>query len=260
MLKFFYEVQNTFLTFLKEIFTMDSIKFNKINCRVIAHRGLSGIECENTAAAFVAAGNRSYFGIETDMHITKDGKFAITHDASLKRCAGIDANVEELDFEQIRGIKLYDKTDGLIRSDLVIPSLAEYIRICKKYEKTAVLELKGGCSDEAYTRMVDEIRALGYLDGVIFISFGKENLLSLRRVYPEAVAQFLCNELTDENLAFIKDNGFDLDIRHIGLTKETVDLVHSLGKKINCWTVDDPLRAEELVNMGVDFITSDILE
>ena len=33
---------------------------------MIAHRGVSGLELENTCAAFVAAGNRSYFGIETD--------------------------------------------------------------------------------------------------------------------------------------------------------------------------------------------------
>ena len=56
---------------------MDTIKFNKKNVKIIAHRGLSGIECENTNAAFVAAGNRSYFGIETDVHITADGKFVL---------------------------------------------------------------------------------------------------------------------------------------------------------------------------------------
>ena len=46
---------------------MNTIKFDKKNVKVIAHRGLSGIETENTNSAFVAAGNRSYFGIETDI-------------------------------------------------------------------------------------------------------------------------------------------------------------------------------------------------
>ena len=44
---------------------MNTIKLNKGNVRVVAHRGLSGIERENTNAAFVAAANRSYYGIET---------------------------------------------------------------------------------------------------------------------------------------------------------------------------------------------------
>ena len=38
---------------------MNTIKFDKKNALVVAHRGLSGIERENTNAAFVAAGNRS---------------------------------------------------------------------------------------------------------------------------------------------------------------------------------------------------------
>ena len=40
---------------------MDSIKIDSRNTKMIAHRGLSGIEKENTNAAFIAAGNRSYF-------------------------------------------------------------------------------------------------------------------------------------------------------------------------------------------------------
>ena len=42
---------------------MDTVKIIKGKTKLIAHRGLSGIETENTAAAFVAAGNRDYYGI-----------------------------------------------------------------------------------------------------------------------------------------------------------------------------------------------------
>lgn len=54
---------------------MDTIRFQHTRAQVVAHRGLSGLETENTCAAFVAAGNRSYFGIETDVHRTADGCF-----------------------------------------------------------------------------------------------------------------------------------------------------------------------------------------
>ena len=53
---------------------------NKKGTKFIAHRGLSGLELENTISAFVAAGNRSYQGIETDVHVTSDGKFVVYHD------------------------------------------------------------------------------------------------------------------------------------------------------------------------------------
>ena len=48
---------------------MDTIKICTENKPLmIAHQGGSGLELGNTNAAFVAAGNRSYFGIETDVH------------------------------------------------------------------------------------------------------------------------------------------------------------------------------------------------
>ena len=67
-----------------------TVKVNKLITKMIAHRGLSGIERENTNPAFIAAGNRSYYGIETDVHVTADGKFIICHDNDLKRIANID--------------------------------------------------------------------------------------------------------------------------------------------------------------------------
>ena len=55
---------------------------------MIAHRGLSGLERENTYHAFIAAGNRSYFGIETDIHKTADGEFVVIHDETTERVSG----------------------------------------------------------------------------------------------------------------------------------------------------------------------------
>ena len=78
---------------------MDTIKIHKGNVKLIAHRGVSGLELENTCAAFVAAGNRSYFGIETDVHVTADGKFIIIHDSNTQRVATEAMVVEESSFK-----------------------------------------------------------------------------------------------------------------------------------------------------------------
>ena len=76
---------------------MDTLKLDKGSIKMIAHRGLSGIERENTAAAFVAAGNHSYFGIETDVHRTADGKYIIIHDDVTGRVAVDNYPVEQTD-------------------------------------------------------------------------------------------------------------------------------------------------------------------
>ena len=46
----------------------------------------------------------------------------------------------------------------------------------------------------------------------------------------------------------------------VGLSRELVDRLHALGLVVNCWTVDDVARAEALIAMGVDQITTNILE
>lgn len=61
-----------------------------------AHRGLHGNGIpENSMAAFRAALEGGY-GIELDVHLMKDGKLAVIHDASLQRTAGVDVKIEDL--------------------------------------------------------------------------------------------------------------------------------------------------------------------
>ncbi|MEG1743060.1 MAG: glycerophosphodiester phosphodiesterase family protein, partial [Clostridia bacterium] len=113
---------------------MNTIKVDSKQCKMIAHRGVSGLEKENTLAAFIAAGNRSHYGVETDVHKTGDGKFVVIHDAETGRVAGDNINVETTSFEYIRKLTLKDIDGTKGRAELRIPTLAEYIRTCKKYE------------------------------------------------------------------------------------------------------------------------------
>ena len=239
---------------------MNTIPFNKRNVKMIAHRGVSGLECENTCAAFVAAGNRSYFGIETDTHMTADGQFAIIHDANTLRVSGVDANVEELPYDALRDIRLYDREEGVCRSDLVVPLLSDYIRICHRYDKVAVLELKGPSHPAEYKEMVALIDSLGHLDRTVFITFGRQNAEDIRAAAPTSKVQFLTNVWDDALLPWMHEHRFDLDINHKAVTPELVDRIHSEGMEINCWTVNTPERGEELAEMGVDYITTNILE
>ena len=239
---------------------MDTVKFQKANVKMIAHRGVSGLELENTCAAFVAAGNRSYFGIETDVHVTADGKFIIIHDDSTGRVGTETVNVEETAFDALRAIQLKEK-DGTVRCDLRMPALEEYLSICRRYEKEAVLELKRPMEREAVHGIVAECARAYDLDHVTFIAFCFQNLLYVKEAAPDAKAQFLTDkEITEEQIRDMAENGIGLDAYHKRLTRELIDRLHSLGLVVNCWTVDDPETAEKLVSWGVDQITSNILE
>ena len=243
---------------------MDTIKIDSKSTKMVAHRGVSGLELENTAAAFIAAGNRSYYGVETDVHYTADGCYVAIHDSNTARVEGKEKGtgivIEDSTMVDIRTKVKLKSRYGCDREDIIIPTLADYIEICKYYGKICVLEIKGEFPKDKLLGMVEVIKSCDYLDGVIFIAFKENNLKVLRELLPTQKLQFLCNELTDEILAMLDEYNFDIDIRHTGLTKEVLDTLHAHGHEVNCWTVDDPARADELVGWGVDQITSNILE
>ena len=209
---------------------MDTIKIENKAVKMVAHRGLSGIEKENTCSAFVAACNRAtYFAVETDVHRTVDGQFVIFHDDNTAR-VGLDYLViEESTFETLRKLQLVDIDGKRGRIDLTIPTLMEYIEICKKYGKHCVLELKNEFKASDVYKIVSMIEKAGYLDHVIFISFAlKYNL--------------------------------GIDIYYKSATPDNVRKVHALGQEYNVWTVNEAVDGDALVAMGVDYITTNILE
>lgn len=240
---------------------MNTIKFdNKENIKMIAHRGISGIECENTCPAFVAAGLKSYYGIETDVQVTLDGKFIIVHDSDLKRIAGLDIEVLTSNFDDLRAIR-FSSIDGTVpRTGLYLPSLEEYLSICKKYGKEAYLEI---CAISLYDHVIgiaSTVEQMGMMDSTTFISFNHSNLTDLRSSYPHAKAQLLTGDIGKDNIAFILENNIEAGIYYPNLTKEFVDLMHANGRIVNVWTVDTLEDAERMRDMGVDVITSNIIE
>ena len=240
---------------------MDTIKIEcKGNTRMVAHRGASALERENTNAAFLAAANRSYFGIETDVHRTADGGFVLIHDDRTGRVCATDVPVEGSTLADLRALKLYD-THGLdTRGDLVIPVLEEYAVICRDYGKVAVLELKNAFSPEDIAKIVAVLGEQRVLEQTLFISFDLQNLILLRKLLPDHPVQFLTGKLTDEVFEILVREKMDLDVHYSALTKEWIDRLHSAGIEVNCWTVDDPEACRRLIDWGVDYITSNRCE
>lgn len=239
---------------------MDTIKINKRNTKIIAHRGASGLETENTCAAFVAAANRSYTGIETDIHVNPDGCFVIIHDKDTKRVLGESHNVEQEPMSQLSSLLLPDIDGRKIRRDLHIPTLEEYLSICRKYCKTSVLEIKDTFSPESLDKAVSVVKSYNYLENTIFISFGLTNLTTLKEKYPELKMQYLTDKWEDSLPRKLGQLGMGLDIEFHQLTPEGIKSCHAKGVDVNCWTVNTQEDGERLASWGVDFITSNILE
>ena len=239
---------------------MNTVKFKKGNTRVIAHRGLSGIEVENTNSAFVAAGNRSYYGIETDIYRTADGQFVIGHDDNYKRLCGEEIYLEKENLDRLQNVVFFDKDGSKGRCDLRPSRLENYISIVKKYEKHAVLELKSDFSLCEIAKIIEIIKSYDYLENVTFISFNYENLVKIRELLPNQSAQYLFWHLTDAEIERLARDRIDADVWCKELTAEQIKKAHDAGLKVNCWTVDDKEHGERFADWGIDYITTNILE
>lgn len=245
---------------------MNTVMLNKTSrptVRMIGHQGIHHLEVGNTCSGFVAAGNRTYWGIETDVHVTSDGQYIIIHDDNTKASTGADYVVEETDCTTLRSLTLLDYTDGNkpTRSDLRLPLLSEYVRICRKYGKVAVLEIKNPVAPIHIKGIVEEIAALGWLENTVFISFSYDNMVELRRLLPNAKLMFLTTHAPNQELVdMLLPYRLDLDIAWTVLTREGVDLMHANGIEVNVWNVDEVELAERLLSWGVDYLTTDILE
>ena len=224
-----------------------------MSVKMIAHRGVSGIEMEKTSAAFKAACERSYYGIETDVHVTKDGKYIIFHDDGTGRLCEQNLIIEKTDFEILRSLKFKDGISEM-------PTLSEYLQVVSRYKKVAVIELKKPMRENNIEEIIEICKREYTLDKIIFISFDIENLVAVRKLLPKQKIQLLADKFNGELIKSLKEYEFDLDIRYDLLTKEKIKELRENDIIINCWTCDDRQKAEELIGFGVDFITTNILE
>lgn len=241
---------------------MDTVKIDKKNAKLIAHRGLSSLERENTCPAFVAAGNRqSYFGIETDVRRTKDGHYVLLHDPTTASHSECDLHPDQCTLEELKQVIFSDVDGSYDRTDIRVPTLREYVRICKKYGKIGVLEFKDAdMPREELEDILAIIREEDYMDGIVFIDFCLNNLVMLRDIMPDHPAQWLRWDWQDEYFDELVRHNLDLDIAYGALTKETIDRVKAAGRKINIWTCDNAADAAKYIDYGVDFITTNCLE
>ncbi len=241
---------------------METIKLNeKKTTRMVAHRGLSGIERENSVSAFVAAGNRDYYGMECDVHVTKDEKYVIYHDDTTGRLCEKDFRIEETDYEELSRLRLLasGKTEVYDRLHQ-IPTLKEYLEVCARYDKVAVIELKNAMPEKNIAEIIEICRAEYDLSKIIFISFVYENLVTVRNLLPQQKLQYLVDFYSDDLIDKLKRYELDVDINYRSLTAENVKAFHDNNIAINCWTCDNAESARNLIAWGVDFITSNILQ
>ncbi len=166
-------------------------KLEELKGWAYAHRGLHGNGLpENSMAAFQAALDHG-FGIELDIHLTKDGDLAVIHDNSLKRTAGADVKVTDLTAQELSVYRL----EG---TDEQIPLFHQVLDLFAG-KAPLIIELK---ADENVEQLVDTaVKAMeGYHGPWCMESFDPRVVYALKKHYPEVIrGQLSANYFADKS-------------------------------------------------------------
>ena len=100
-----------------------------------AHRGLHGEGIpENSMAAFRKAAEKGY-GIELDLHLTKDGKLAVIHDTALDRMCGVNRSITEITLSEAASLRLQGTEES-------IPAFRDVLNAVAPCRTPLILEMK----------------------------------------------------------------------------------------------------------------------
>ena len=227
--------------------------------RVFAHRGLAVGAPENTLLAFLKALALGVEYLETDVHASSDGVAVLSHDPDLRRVAGRDGNVEALTLAQLRGVELgYGQT---------FSSLAEALDAFP--DARFNIDVK---SVAAVQPTVDAIRALRATDRVLVSSFSEQRRraavdqlpgVATSASAPRFVQALIAGKLGLKPIMAHALRGTvavqvpEKALRLRVTTARMLEQLHFLGVEMHVWTINDPHRMRELLQLGVDGIVTD---
>ncbi len=241
------------------------IKDSTKHIAVTGHRGAAGLAPENTLAAIKAGLEQNVDRIEIDVHQTKDHKIVVLHDPSIDRTTSGKGYIKDLSFNEIRKYSAGSWFNEKFKTEKV-PTLDEVLNLING-KATLVIEIKA--FDNYYQgiekRVVNIIHRHKANNWAAVCSFDDSVLLKIHELDKNIVLhklfifKFPFLKLFNDGKLRIVDFKYynfvdEFSIYYPFANKRLINKIHSLNKKINVWTVDDTVKINRLINLGVDGI------
>jgi len=249
------------------LYSGNDILTDKQKSKVIltGHRGAAGLAPENNISSIKKALELNVDRVEIDVQQTKDKVVISMHDKSIDRTTNGKGLVKDLTYNEILKYSAGIKFAKEFESDKV-PTLNEVFETVNG-NAVLVIEIKDG--NDYYKgieqRVVDAINKYDAKKWTIIHSFNDKALKKVNKID----STIILHKLFIVDFPFFPimyDGHFQItNLEHYTYcdefstfypftTKRLIDKVHSLGKKINVWTVNDSTKINKLINYGVDGI------
>jgi glycerophosphoryl diester phosphodiesterase len=230
--------------------------------QIIGHRGACGYAPENTLESIRAAAELGVEWVELDVKLTKDDIPIIFHDEEVDRLTNGSGLVKDKTLAELKELDAgYHFGDSFF--GVTIPTLEEAVDVLLEHNLGLNLEIKPCPGREIDTAKV-ALDVLSQIwddhDRLLISSFKATCLETALEVAEDWNRGLLFEEELDENWQDMADalHVATLHINGNTVTKEQVETLLDYEKPILAYTINDPMRAQELQRWGVDGVFSDV--
>lgn len=224
--------------------------------KIIAHRGASAVEPENSLPAFECAGRRGVWAIETDVHRTRDGVLVCFHNKKVDGLTEGEGAIADMSYAELSRLHITAGVNVAAHSpdELRIPTFSDYLTICRRYGAVPFLELKAPLAEET----LFWVRQFGMEDHCVYSAIRLEPLCDVRALSERVFIHHIFS--SEDNIPRLCELGYagmsfkiaELDDVPAGL----VERVHAAGLRICFRAADTPETMARAIRMGCDYVPS----
>lgn len=223
--------------------------------KTIAHRGYwkTNGSAQNSIAALMKADSIGAYGSEVDIWLSADGVPVVNHDADVI-LDGKKLLIQQTLAATIQKVKLSNGEQ--------LPTAEEYLNAFEKCQNTKlIVEFKPHKSKEQEDLLAEKVIKMvhekGLQNRVEYISFGINLVNQVVKLDPDAPVYYLNGDLSPGVLKAMGAAGIDYHHNVLKKNPNWVKESHDLGLKVNVWTVNTPDDINKMIDLKVDFITTD---
>jgi glycerophosphoryl diester phosphodiesterase len=232
---------------------------------VVAHRGASVDQPENTVEAFEAAIDAGADAVEFDVRVTADGVAVVMHDPDVSRTTDGFGLIAELTLSDVRRLRIPLPGGGAAG----VPTLEDALE-CLSGRAAADIEIKNLPGEPGFTpdrepaveATLAALDAVAFPGQVIVSSFNPASIAHTRRLRPDVPTGLLTSYDVDADEALERATAdehpwvlpFVLKVLEAG--DGFADRVRAGGALLGVWIADDAETARRLFELGADAVAT----
>ncbi|MGE7926498.1 glycerophosphoryl diester phosphodiesterase membrane domain-containing protein [Lysinibacillus xylanilyticus] len=219
--------------------------------KIIAHRGYTEGNVENTISGLVSAASAGADLIEADIQQTVDGQFVVFHDRTLRRLTGKNGVIANMTLGELKTLTIH--ANGFNDK---ISSLDDFIEIAKALNVSLLIELKvhGKETEDVLPKLVEKLKAYKVLDKYYVQSSDPQMMSQLKKLAPNlrvGIVYALNIGPMDETVDFIS-------LEEAWVTDQLISEMKQQKIDLFVWTLNKEQSLHDFIRKNVNGVITDL--